>query len=358
MVKVKLSDFKVVPDINSVHRECISDEQYFSEKYAHMLSSTRIKHINPEEGGSIQKYLNPEHKNTDSLAIGSAVHECILQPDEFYLVPKIGKPGQKLGQVFDEIDAIVTHTEKGKLGNLDNIIKKAAIKVDYYQKTIDNKIPMIRDAYLNYVQKLDEALDRETAKTPIILSDGNWDTAAACINSLQNDDVIQRLLFPLDEFADLRKDVFCEDAIFIDFVVLYDNHLCTTVPFKMKADNWNIDQKKKIVTLNDLKTTGKSVNKFMNEEDGSWNHYRYYRQLGIYMAVLKYLVLKEFGISENNGWTFKANICAVETIPHYWGRIFRISDEDLRRGVVEFFQLLKRVAAYQIFGPDAELEFI
>lgn len=356
MKEIKFSDFKIIADVDSVHKECIDDETYFGEKYKSMISNSRLKWINPVENGSPDKFKNPPHLKTDSLSLGSVVHQCTLEKDKFYLLPKIGKPGAKLGKVFDEIDSIVTHTEKGKLGSLDDIIKNAALKVDYYSKSIDKKLEDIKQAYITYIHNLEKNLDRDNGKTPLVLSDNDWDIATACINSLQNDTYVQNLLFPVDELLEPRKDVYCEDAMFMDFIIIYKDKHCVTLPFKMKIDNWNIDYDNKIVTLNDLKTTGKSVNKFMLD-DGSWYHYHYYRQLGAYTKVLKYFVNKEFGISENTGWRFKSNICAIETIPNYWSRIFNISDAELNRGLDEFYELLKRVAACEIFGYEEQLNF-
>ena len=103
MEKVKFSDFKIIPDINSVCKKEISDEEYFSSKYGRYISNSRLKNIDPLAGGSPAKYqLNPKI-SSDSLRIGSAVHECLLQPDSFKLADKCGKPTAKLGQVADYV---------------------------------------------------------------------------------------------------------------------------------------------------------------------------------------------------------------------------------------------------------------
>lgn len=70
MEKVKLKDFKVVPDINSVHKEEIDDATYFSDKYAHYISNSGLKWINPLEGGSPKLFKNHPKLSTQSLKIG------------------------------------------------------------------------------------------------------------------------------------------------------------------------------------------------------------------------------------------------------------------------------------------------
>lgn len=51
----------------------------------------------------------------------------------------------------------------------------------------------------------------------------------------------------------------------------------------MKADNWTIDKDNKIITLNDLKTTGHLLEQFMN---GSFWNFHYHRQMGMYLWML------------------------------------------------------------------------
>ena len=89
----------------------------------------------------------------------------------------------------------------------------------------------------------------------------------------------------------------------------------------------------------------------------SYLDFHYYRQVGCYLSILEYYVAKYLGITAKTGWNFEANIVAVETIPNYWTKCFKISEESLHKGVQEFAQLLKRVAYYEIFGYDAEVNF-
>lgn len=355
MREIKFSDFKIIPDISSIRRENIDDATYFGDKYKSMVSNSRLKWINPSEGGNPEKFQNPPILKTDSLVLGSVVHQCTLESDKFYLLPKVDKPTEKLGRVFDEIDYIATHTKRD-LSKLDEIIKEAALKVNYYSNNIDNKIQEIKDKYLDYIKRIKNAIE-DNGKEPLILSNKAHDLATALLKSLKEDKYVQNLLFPVDDLLEPRSDVYCEDALFMDFIVIYKKTQCATIPFKLKIDNWNIDYEKKIVTLNDLKTTRKSTNKFMNP-DGSFYLYHYARQLSVYRDILKLYCNRELGISEKNGWKFYANICAIETIPNYWAKIFYISEEDLLNGQQEYCELLKRIAGYEIFGYESELNFV
>jgi hypothetical protein len=352
MEKVKLTDFKIVPDINSVHKEEIDDNTYFSDKYAHYISNSGLKWINPLEGGSPQLFKHHPKLSTQSLKIGSAVHECLLQPESFELAPKLGNPGSKLGLVLDEVPTFL----KDGVG-LDDAIKQAALKIDYYSKTIETKIDSIKEIWFPYSKNLEELNKIPTDKERIIVSDKEWDVVDSCLKSCQKNEEIMSKLHPTTPFGDPVLS-FCEDAFFMDFIVIYKRKQCAILKFKMKADNWTIDFDEKVLTLNDLKTTGKSVNIFMNPDNGSFNHYNYARQMAVYSQILWYYAMKQFGISKENGWKLKANMLVVETIPNYWSRSYYVSESQLKEGRKMLNELLCRVAYCEMFGYDKEIEFI
>jgi hypothetical protein len=52
------------------------------------------------------------------------------------------------------------------------------------------------------------------------------------------------------------------------------------------------------------------------------------------------------------------NMLVVQTIPPYTSRCFSVSKSQLKRGVDEFEQLMKRVAYYELFGYKKEVEFV
>lgn len=251
---------------------------------------------------------------------------------------------------MDNIQSLLS--KAGQDFDFDQIVRNAALSADYFTKTVDSKINSIKEVWFEYNNKVQEVQSKSN-KTLRFLSDKDWDIANSCIESLNNNEVVHKILQPTDMFGD-NFESFNEDALFIDFIVTYKDKQCAILPFKIKIDNWTINPDTMTVSLNDLKTTGKSVNYFM---ENSFEHYRYYRQLGIYMSILELYVNKEFGISTKTGWTFESNICAVETIPNYWSRCFKINEEDLHRGISEFTELIKRVAYYEIMGYDKEVTF-
>ena len=78
---VNLSDIKLSPELESVRREKISDQEYFSQEYSDYISNSRLKLINPDQDGCPEKYkVGFTGETTTSLSIGSAIHDLFLQP--------------------------------------------------------------------------------------------------------------------------------------------------------------------------------------------------------------------------------------------------------------------------------------
>ena len=48
----------------------------------------------------------------------------------------------------------------------------------------------------------------------------------------------------------------------------------------------------------------------------------------------------------------------VETIPPYRAQRYVVSPSHIKEGMIELFQLLKRVAFHEMFGFEIETEFI
>lgn len=350
MEKVKRSDFKISLDINSVRREEMSDETYFSSTYKNYISNSRLKWIDPSANGSPVLFQNPPKLSTDSLRIGSCIHECLLQPEEFELGPKIGKPTAKLGSVMDAIPDFL----KEGIG-LNDAIKQAALKVDYFSSNVDSKIEAIKEVWNQYSIGLNQL--NPTNKTRRIVSDKDWDVINSCLQSCTSNEEIMNLLHPTNPFGDPIES-YCEDAFFADYIVLYKNKYGTSLPFKMKADNWTIDPDTKLITLNDLKTTSHPVQNFMKTDIGSFVHYSYGRQMAAYGQILINYALKKYGASIMDGWKFEANMLVVETIPNYWSRAYKVNPSQLTEGRKMLNDLLCRVAYCQIFGWDKEIEFV
>lgn len=329
----------------------MDDSTYFSSKYREYISNSRLKYINPSEGGGPSIYKDPPHLTTQSLSIGSSVHELLLQPDSFVLAPKMGKPTAKLGQVADYV-----YNHRKDDVPIEETIRKASRVVGYYVNQINSKIPSVIEKCTPYWNKLDEPRWVKNGVEEIILSDPDYDVVSGCLQSCFDNKQIMEKLHPTDMFGDPIES-YNEIAFFIDFLVTYKGKQCTTLKFKMKADNYTVNPEEKLITLNDLKTSSKPAAWFMNEEYGSLVHYHYYRQLALYNWILWLYCAKHYGATKEQGWKSEANFLVVQTCPEYSSKCYNLNNYWLKKGFAEGQELLKRIAAYQMFGWKTEINF-
>lgn len=350
-MKIKLSDIKIIPLLDTLRIADISDDVYFSNKYSEYTSNSRLKYIDPKDGGSPDEYKRNHEFSTPSLKIGSAIHECLLQPESFKLLPNMGKPNAKLGEVAEK--AYIYHKEGM---SLEDAIRKACVEVHYYVNLIDKKIPMIIEKSTDFWNKLDEPRSKEVGVEEILLSDPDYNIVSGCLESCNNNKTIMSKLHPLNSKGEAVES-YNEIAFFIDFLFVYKNQPPKYVKFKMKADNFTINVLDKKIVLNDLKTTGKPINWFMNTEYGSLVHYSYYRQLGLYMWMLYLYCSRKYGATKEAGWKYEANFLVVQTFDDYASKCFNLSKDWLNVGLLEGQNLLKRIAAYKMFGWDSKIEF-
>jgi len=349
--QVKLSDIKMIPLTDSVKRIDMSDERYFSEEFSNYVSNSGLKYINPEQGGSLKEYFAGNHHFTSSsLILGSAIHEAVLQPESFRIAPKCNKPTAKLGLVADNIK------KYRKLGySIYDSIKQAATDADYYGGDIDKKIRDIIQKCLPYylkTRKYDDGI--------ITLDDKMYDTAETCIANLNADKTIMNKLHPTDLFGDPLPS-FNEDALFMNYLFVYKNEFSCILKYKMKADNWTIDVDNKILTLNDLKTSGHAAKYFMYYKDdtdkGSYYNFHYGRQAGAYLGPLTAYCQNEYGYDPNT-WETKMNFLVVSTVPPNDTRAWSLTPKQIENGKREFEKCMKMVAYGQMFGCEEDIEFV
>lgn len=330
---INLNNIKLTPNLDSIQRKKLSDQDYFSHKYSDYISNSRLKLINIDQNGSPSKYKAGFTGETSiSFSLGSAIHELFLQHDIFTLGPDLKKPSAKLGLVIDII------RELRCLGyTINNSITEACQRVHYYENSINiSKIKSIIKAGFKYYQSCKSILDENV----ILVDTRSRNTILNCIKNLKNNHHIMNLVFPIDLFGD-KIASYNEEAFFIDIKAIYNEQYCT-LKLKMKADNWTIDLFNKIIVLNDLKTTGHFINNFMSPK-GSMETFHYSRQFGMYLWILLRYCEKEYGYNSEE-WTVKCNVIVVETTANNNACVFQINKNFLERGRKEFCRLLKTVA--------------
>ena len=338
-----MATITIIPESIKLLR--ISDEEYFSENYRQYISNSKLSLINPDEGGSVEKYnAGFQEKFSDSFELGSAVHAMILQQG-CYQISKITKPAGKLGIFADKVLQLADQFDSDMA-----LYKQASIEADYYaNKFSDTRIEKALEVCHPYWAKRQED-DKVIKILPqIYLSESNLFKAEQCISSLHKNKQIMEALSPSSILGGV--EVFNEYTLIADIKVEIDG-VEKIVHIKGKLDNFTINHETQEITLNDLKTTGKPAAFFMgnwvNVEEGgemvrkwfpgSFQIYHYYRQMGMYLWLLS-CYYRNQGID----YQLKANMILVETFPNFQSRICRVYNRHIQQGLDEFKKLIINV---------------
>lgn len=333
---------KLIPLFDTIQLIEMSDEEYFSEKWAGYISNSTLALINPAQGGSPQIYkegLSKHPKYSDSLVFGSAVHELVLQPGEFKVADNVNRPTAKMGAMADELYKTFL-SNKGVVSD-DDIIA-ASNKIDYYKGKMDSiKIENVKDKCINYWRdRRDwESEHNNSEIEPIYLDPKSREKLQLCLASVEANKEVQDLLHPKGVFEEPIS--MNEAALFMDVKAEHEGKE-TILKLKGKLDNFTIDIETNEVVLNDLKTTGHWLIDFGD----SFKKYHYNRQMAMYAWMLRSYVQKQYNIKPSS---LMANMLLVCTVPDYRAGVFRVTNGEIRKGFLEFKDLLQRVAYCELY---------
>jgi len=339
---MKLSEIKITPLLDTLRLEDVSDEEYFSEKFSNYISNSRLSLINPEQGGCPEDFfVTRPVQRSDSLRFGSAVHTLVLQPDEFLLVDSVDAPTAKAHYMAEYLFDVMK--KKGTKDPTDEEIIEASNVIDYYKdKMTDKKINELRLKCNQYwLQRFLFEHDYTGSQTPVYLDVKSRDKLQSCLNNIEKDNNIQKLLHP----EGLTQDPIIGNEKTILMDVKVDSPERTFVlKLKSKLDNFSLDLESSIITVNDLKTTGRPIIEFEN----AINKYHYHREIAMYSWLLTFCA-KKFYNMENP--TIRGNFLVVETIPEYLTGV--VPMKMFKKGFEEFKHLLKLVAFYVLNGYES-----
>lgn len=331
-----------MPLLDTIQLIEMSDEEYFSDKWAGYISNSKLALINPDQDGSPQIYkegLSKHPKYSDSLVFGSAVHELVLQPKEFAVVNNVDRPTAKMGAMADELYKTFL-SNKGVVSDKDIIA--ASDKIDYYKGKMDSiKIENVKDKCINYWRdRRDWETEHNNSGTePIYLDPKSREKLQLCLASVEANKEVQDLLHPKGVFEEPIS--MNEAALFMDVKAEHEGKE-TILKLKGKLDNFTIDTETNEVVLNDLKTTGHWLIDFGD----SFKKYHYNRQMAMYAWMLRSYVEKQYNIKPSS---LMANMLLVCTVPDYRAGVFRVTNSEIRKGFLEFKDLLQRVAYCELY---------
>lgn len=342
-MEINYKDIQLFPVLNTIRHEEISDDIYFSEPYSKgYISNSKLGNL--KKSGK-EGYLSGFKKDYfESFFLGTVIHSQLLTPGEFGYQHYMLKPNAKLGAVMDRTLKLANG---GKITK--ELVKKACTDVNYYSDNLtDKRLEGILEKGKDYFATNDynDNIYR--------LNDSQFNVVSSALKSCSKNPQINKLINPVDAFGDPIES-HCEDALFMDFVGIYDNK-CVRLPLKQKIDNWTIDVENKILTLNDVKTTSEKYILGFKTPEGHFHSYSYYRQFYFYSQLLKEYCREKYGYDDS--WTFKSNVIVIQTVDPFYTKVFPITDEDYEMGKVDFEHLLKQIVFYEINGWDKDAEFI
>ena len=332
---MKLNDIKLEPLLDTLQIEKIDDSIYFTSPiYKNRISNSRLGLLNPSQGGSPEKFFSGFKLSFNpSFALGSAVHEQILQPHLFKLAEDTGKPTAKMGGMADELYRIYCQREITD----DDIINASNI-IDYYKdKMTPERIQEVRTKCSSYwAVRYKQELDLNDLREIRYLDYPMLEKAKSCIESLQNNQLAMNLLHPTGIIENPISE--CEQAILLDVKATMPNGKEIILHLKAKLDNYTINFESNTIKVNDVKTHGQMLNTF----DEAKVKYHYNREIAMYLFLLKLIATNKYKLKNPK---IQANYLVVSTVPNFYSKVVPVSYNEIKAGFFEFHKLL-RYSAY------------
>lgn len=330
---MELNDIKIIPLLDTLRLQKIDDATYFSEQYRGYISNSRLTLLNPKQGGNPDMFFEGFKSSFNpSFALGSAVHEQILQPELFKLAEDTEKPTAKMGGMADALYPIYCQREI-----LDDDIIEASNKVDYFKgKMTPERIKEVRTKCTNYWKnRSNYEFDLSETRELRFLDKPMLDKATACIESLRNNKLASSLLHPEGIVEDPISE--CEQAILLDVKAIMPNGKEIILHLKAKLDNYTIDTETGVITVNDVKTHGQLLNTF-DEAKFKWH---YHREIAFYLYLLNLCAKKFYNLDNPKK---QANYLVVSTVPSYYSKVVPVTFEEIKLGFFELKKLIRYVA--------------
>ena len=241
--------------------------------------------------------LKEKEDSVDSHLInGRVIHCLLLNPedfdDEFIIIPGT-LPGASNRSIVDEIFKI--HLENSDdsltLDNYETAIVDLLEKINLHQKLKTDEARVKKIVTADNISYF-EFLKSKQGKT--LVDNKTLSYCKECVDSIKENESITALM----QLGESDLEVYNEVKVTTDQLI----NGKFTFGFKGILDNIVIDKEKKILFINDLKTTGKPLIDFPESVD----YYRYWLQASIYysLAYYRYIADKDDHQEWNIQFTF------------------------------------------------------
>jgi hypothetical protein len=319
--------------IKNIVKVDATDEEYLKIK---RFSNSKLSLLNPDEEGSKEKFLKGDTTiNKNSNIVGDLIHLILLQKNR--TISDFEISSLKVKEIFDLALTYMDST------NIEEIVNRAVQEIKYYKgKPGLKRLQKLYDEFKIYHKYL--FLNRRDENCIVL--------------DKRNKKVINSILANVnDEILNLIDDYENNETTFLLEIVTKNARF---LPFKCRIDSFKIDHINKEVLVTDLKTTSNLTNDFkgiseyessdvpfslngsIKLKDGSFQKYRYNRQIAFYTEVLRQYLIKQD--EKYKDYTFKCNIVAICTYEDKpFMRILPITQEELTDGLNEFNKLVNMI---------------
>lgn len=257
--------------------------------------------------------------------LGKQLHLSLLEHDEFekcYTYLDFKTPTSKQQQGFCE--DYVNLTNKGFIEHDDSLVE--AYKSNYTggsDASIQKLSKQLYESNSEYIKYLSIRGDYRE-----VLSKSRQELITTITQAIRNHKKANILMF--DDTMTPRCQSFNELPIYWDYPIHIEGQI---LKCKSLLDRLIVDHDKKRVTVVDLKTTS-SLGDLTEDLDTR----KYYRQLAFYRFAVK-------NIPEiPNDYEIEAYIVAVNTMEPFECRVYKLSDVEFQRQVLEINRLMEQIS--------------
>lgn len=301
-----------------------------------VVSSSSLKYIDPESGGSPQAFLDfldNGIEETAAMRKGTIIHKYHEDKDKFF-ISKVLKPTEKAGEVADKIIELVKQGNDYTDALVEYVVKELNYQSNWKMETRVKKIIEQCHDYINEVLTVQEdnlIYVTATELEPI---------QRACEAITKNDKANKLTFYSNDDLAESVSFKELELIFTNTFPITGHGHIDITT--KCKIDNVIIDVKNKVIRIVDLKTSVTAAHAY-GKSILSWS---VYRQIAFYSGcVQEWLRKNDFDITD---YTFKWYVIAVETAKLGQCVVYELGTNLILKGLAEIHDLYQRIGYHMI----------
>lgn len=266
------------------------EKDFYNKKFYFSYSSLNKLMWNPAVFYQLYVLGMKEERTDSHLVQGKIIHALLLEEEKFndmFVISPAKLPGDSIKAVVDRVFAHYLEVSQNgdsrtELKDFDQAVLDVMVDMNYHQslKTDQQRLDkIILPEAINYWDFL------KTKGDKILIDQQTYDFCKNAVEIIKTDESVCNLIgCNLTEFD--NKEVFNEVPLSVEY---------RNAPFGLKGiiDNVVIDHDKKIIFINDIKTTSKDLKDFKETVE----FYSYWLQAVIYcsMVGIKHRELMESG---------------------------------------------------------------